>query len=121
MPDSGKACAQSMGLLFARRKAEQLMGVQKSVNDMKIGEQGTVVGLGCSGALRRRIIDMGITPGVKISVRKTAPFGDPCLICVRGYELSLRKKDMKQIQIEEVQKNEYRLNWKSKLRENNAF
>lgn len=62
MPDSGKACAQSMGLLFARRKAEQLMGVQKSVNDMKIGEQGTVVGLGCSGALRRRIIDMGITP-----------------------------------------------------------
>ena len=43
MPDSGKACAQSMGLLFARRKAEQLMGVQKSVNDMKIGEQGTVV------------------------------------------------------------------------------
>ena len=99
MPDSGKACAQSMGLLFARRKAEQLMGVQKSVNDMKIGEQGTVVGLGCSGALRRRIIDMGITPGAHVVLRKAAPMGDPLELNVRGYELSVRKADAEMIEI----------------------
>ena len=96
MPDSGKACAQSMGLLFARRKAEQL-GVQKSVNDMKIGEQGTVVGLGCSGALRRRIIDMGITPGAHVVLRKAAPMGDPLELNVRGYELSIRRSEAREI------------------------
>ena len=92
-----------------------------TLKELKPGWTGTVKDIVGISPARRRLIDMGITPGVKISVRKTAPFGDPCLICVRGYELSLRKKDMKQIQIEGVQKNEYRLNWKSKLRENNAF
>lgn len=92
-----------------------------TLKELKPGWTGTVKDIVGISPARRRLIDMGITPGVKISVRKTAPFGDPCLICVRGYELSLRKKDMKQIQIEEVQKNEYRLNWKSKLWENNAF
>ena len=73
------------------------MGVQKSVNDMKIGEQGTVVGLGCSGALRRRIIDMGITPGAHVVLRKAAPMGDPLELNVRGYELSIRRSEAREI------------------------
>ena len=92
-----------------------------TLKELKPGWAGTVKDIGGISPSRRRLIDMGITPGVKISVIKAAPFGDPCLIRVRGYELSLRKKDMKQIQIEEVQKNECRLDWKPKLRENNAF
>ena len=72
------------------------MGVQKSINDMKIGEQGTVVSLGCSGALRRRIIDMGITPGAHVVLRK-APMGDPLELNVRGYELSIRRSEAREI------------------------
>ncbi len=67
------------------------------LNDLKIGKKATVVSIGSSGALRRRIIDMGITPGAVIYMRKTAPFGDPLEINIRGYELSLRKSDAEQI------------------------
>ncbi len=74
-----------------------MMGVQKSINDMKIGEQGTVVSLGCSGALRRRIIDMGITPGAHVVLRKAAPMGDPLELNVRGYELSIRRSEAREI------------------------
>ena len=54
----------------------------------------------CEGALRRRILDMGITKGVEIYVRKVAPLGDPFELTVRGYELSLRKSDAEMIEIE---------------------
>lgn len=74
--------------------------MQKTVNDMKIGEHAVVTGLGCSGALRRRIIDMGITPGALIIMRKAAPMGDPIEINVRGYELSIRRSEAKEIQVE---------------------
>ena len=74
--------------------------MQKTVNDMKIGEHAVVTGLGCSGALRRRIIDMGITPGALIVMRKAAPMGDPIEINVRGYELSIRRSEAKEIQVE---------------------
>ena len=57
-----------------------------TVNELKIGEKATVVSIGCKGALRRRIIDMGITPGAVVIMRKTAPLGDPIEINVRGYE-----------------------------------
>lgn len=73
--------------------------MQKTVNDLKIGEGGIVTALGCSGALRRRIIDMGITPGAHIIMRKEAPMGDPIEINVRGYELSIRRADAKEIEI----------------------
>ena len=73
--------------------------MQKTVNDLKIGEGGIVTALGCSGALRRRIIDMGITPGAHIIMRKEAPMGDPIEINVRGYELSIRRADAKEIKI----------------------
>lgn len=72
----------------------------KTVCDLKPGEAGTVISIGSSGALRRRIIDMGITPGAVIIMRKVAPFGDPIEINVRGYELSIRKSEAQEIQIE---------------------
>ena len=71
----------------------------KTVNDLKIGESGIVTALGCSGALRRRIIDMGITPGAHVIMRKEAPMGDPIEINVRGYELSIRRSEAKEIEI----------------------
>ena len=73
---------------------------KKTVNDMKIGERAVVTGLGCSGALRRRIIDMGITPGAVVILRKAAPMGDPLEINVRGYELSIRRSETKEITVE---------------------
>ena len=73
---------------------------KKAVNDMKIGERAVVTGLGCSGALRRRIIDMGITPGAVVILRKAAPMGDPLEINVRGYELSIRRSEAKEITVE---------------------
>ncbi len=71
----------------------------KAVNQLKPGEKGTVLRLGSSGALRRRIIDMGITPGATIIMRKTAPLGDPIEINVRGYELSIRKSEAQEIEV----------------------
>ena len=65
----------------------------KSLKDIKIGENATVVKLHGEGAVKRRIMDMGITKGVEIFVRKVAPLGDPIEINLRGYELSLRKED----------------------------
>ncbi len=81
--------------------------MEKTVNDMAIGETAVVTGLGCSGALRRRIIDMGITPGAIVILRKTAPMGDPLELNVRGYELSIRRSEAKEIRVktQEVPKN----------------
>ena len=66
----------------------------------RIGDTVKVVRLHGEGALRRRIMDMGITRGVEIYVRKVAPLGDPIQITVRGYELSLRKDDAEMIEVE---------------------
>lgn len=73
--------------------------MDKTINEMKIGERAIVIGLGCSGALRRRIIDMGITPGALVIMRKAAPMGDPLEINVRGYELSIRRSEAKEIKV----------------------
>ena len=72
----------------------------KTLRDIKIGGRAKVVKVHGEGALRRRIMDMGITKGVEIQVRKVAPLGDPIEITVRGYELSLRKADAEMIEIE---------------------
>ena len=74
----------------------------KTLKEAKIGETVTVVKLHGEGAIKRRIMDMGITKGVQIHVRKVAPLGDPIEITVRGYELSLRKADADMIEVEEV-------------------
>ena len=71
-----------------------------TLKDIKIGKSATVLKLHGEGALRRRIMDMGITKGVQVKVRKVAPLGDPLEITVRGYELSLRKADAEMIEVE---------------------
>ena len=71
-----------------------------TLKDVKIGRSATVVRVNGEGALRRRIMDMGITRGVVLSVRKVAPLGDPIEITVRGYELSIRKADAEMIEVE---------------------
>ena len=72
----------------------------KSLKDVKVGETATVVKLHGEGATKRRIMDMGITKGVDVFVRKVAPLGDPIEVTVRGYELSLRKADAEMIEVE---------------------
>ena len=71
----------------------------KTLHDVKVGETVSVVKLHGVGALRRRIMDMGITKGTSIYVRKVAPLGDPVEITVRGYELSIRKGDAECIEV----------------------
>ena len=71
----------------------------KTLKDVRIGDAVTVVKLYGEGAVRRRIMDMGITKNVEIFVRKVAPLGDPIEINVRGYELSLRKADAEMIEV----------------------
>ena len=72
----------------------------KTLKEVRVGEAVKVVKIHGEGALRRRIMDMGITKGVEIYVRKVAPLGDPVEINVRGYELSLRRADAEMIEIE---------------------
>lgn len=72
----------------------------KTLRDVAIGNQAKVVKLHGEGAVKRRIMDMGITKGVEVSVRKVAPLGDPIEITVRGYELSIRKADAEMIEVE---------------------
>ena len=71
----------------------------KTLRDVKIGETVTVVKLHGEGAVKRRIMDMGITKGTSVFVRKVAPLGDPVEVTVRGYELSIRKADAELIQL----------------------
>ena len=70
-----------------------------TLKDVKIGKSATVVKLNGEGAVKRRIMDMGITKGVQITVRKVAPLGDPIELTVRGYELSIRKADAENIEV----------------------
>ncbi len=72
----------------------------KTLRQAQIGDTVTVVKLHGEGAVKRRIMDMGITRGVSVHVRKVAPLGDPIEVTVRGYELSLRKADADMIEIE---------------------
>lgn len=72
----------------------------KTLKETKIGETVTVKKLNGEGAIKRRIMDMGITRGTEIYVRKVAPLGDPVEVSVRGYELSLRKADAEMIEVE---------------------
>ena len=72
----------------------------KTLRDVRIGQTVKVVKLHGEGPVKRRIMDMGITKGVQIYVRKVAPLGDPMELNVRGYELSLRKADTEMIEVE---------------------
>ncbi len=73
----------------------------RTLRNLKIGHSANVVKIHGEGVLKQRIMDMGITPGAVIFVRKAAPLGDPIEVTVRGYELSLRKRDAEIIEIGE--------------------
>ncbi len=72
----------------------------KTLKEVKIGESVTIKRLHGAGALKRRIMDMGLTKGTEVYVRKVAPLGDPMELTVRGYELSVRKSDAENIEVE---------------------
>lgn len=72
----------------------------KTLGEVAVGKTARVVKLHGEGAMRRRIMDMGLTKGVEVKVRKLAPLGDPMELTVRGYQLSLRKADAKMIEVE---------------------
>ncbi|MDD3429193.1 MAG: ferrous iron transport protein A [Oscillospiraceae bacterium] len=72
----------------------------KTLKSVKVGETAKVVKLYGEGAVKRRIMDMGLTKGTQVDVRKVAPLGDPIEITVRGYQLSLRKADAEMIEVE---------------------
>ena len=73
--------------------------MEKTLKDFSPGESGTVLEIAASGALKRRIFDMGITPGTAITMRKVAPLGDPVEITVRGYQLSIRKAEAENVKM----------------------
>ena len=72
----------------------------KTLKEVRIGESATIRRLHGEGALKRRIMDMGLTKGTLVYVRKVAPLGDPMELTVRGYELSVRKSDAENIEVE---------------------
>lgn len=71
----------------------------KTLKDAKVGDTVTVARINGAGALKRRIMDMGVTKGTEIYVRKVAPLGDPLEVTIRGYELSIRKADAEMIEL----------------------
>ena len=74
--------------------------MQKMLHEFAIGESGVVKAVGGEGKIKRRLFDMGITPGVEVFLRKKAPLGDPLEITIRGYELTLRKTEAEFVTME---------------------
>lgn len=72
----------------------------KTLNELKVGETGKIVRLNGEGAVKRRMMDMGLTKGTGVTVRKVAPLGDPIELTVRGYELSIRKSEAATIEVD---------------------
>lgn len=72
-----------------------------TLDRLKVGAYGTIVSVGGEGALRRRLLDMGLTPRTRVMVRKVAPMGDPIELFLRGYELTIRLEDAQKIEIME--------------------
>ncbi len=74
--------------------------MRKCLKDFVPGERGVVVSLGADGKIRRRLFDMGVTPGAQVTMRKVAPLGDPIEVTLRGYELTLRKSEAEAVVME---------------------
>ncbi|MBR6545423.1 MAG: ferrous iron transport protein A [Clostridia bacterium] len=72
----------------------------RTLKELKVGKKARVVKLHGEGAVRRRLMDMGLTRGTEVTVRRVAPFGDPIELTLRGYELSLRRADAEMVEIE---------------------
>lgn len=81
------------------KRLRQRGSVMKTLKDVKVGKTAVIAKVHGEGALRRRIMDMGLTKGTEIYVRKVAPLGDPMELNVRGYELSVRKADAEMIEV----------------------
>ena len=77
--------------------------MKKTLDTLQIGESGTIVKINGEGRVRRRLFDMGLTPGAEVYLRKKAPLGDPLEITLRGYELSLRKDEAVNVELEMVE------------------
>ena len=73
-----------------------------TLDKLKMGKKGIIQSIGGEGALRRRLLDMGLTPNTTVMVRKVAPLGDPIELHLRSYELTIRQEDAKKIEIKEV-------------------
>ncbi len=73
-----------------------------TLDRLEIGHEAVIVAVGGQGGLRRRLLDMGLTPHTKVRIRKVAPMGDPIELTLRGYELTLRLEDARKIEIEEL-------------------
>lgn len=67
--------------------------MEKRLNELEVGEKGTVLKVSAEGKIKRRLFDMGVTPGVEIAIKKLAPLGDPIEVTIRNYELTLRKME----------------------------
>lgn len=73
-----------------------------NLNNLKPGKRGKIISVGGQGALRRRLLDMGMTPKTELFVQKVAPFGDPIEIYLRGYSLTIRREEAKKIEVSEA-------------------
>ena len=73
-----------------------------AINDLAIGQSGIITAIGGGGALRRRLLDMGLTPNTKVTVRKVAPMGDPIELFLRSYVLSIRREEAAKIDTKEI-------------------
>lgn len=76
--------------------------MKKLLSDFSVGESGKIVAVTGEGRIRRRLFDMGVTPGAELTMRKRAPLGDPIEITIRGYELTLRKTEAACVEVEEA-------------------
>lgn len=74
-----------------------------NLSELKVGQSAAIAAVGGEGTLRNRLLDMGLTPRAKVTLQKVAPMGDPMEIRVRGYELTLRKEDARNIELMEVE------------------
>ena len=75
------------------------------LKDFKVGQKGTITKVGGEGRIRRRLFDMGVTPGAYVIMRKKAPLGDPIEVTIRGYELTLRKEEAEFVEMELEEEN----------------
>lgn len=80
----------------------------KTLNEFKVGETGQIVAVKGEGRIRRRLFDMGVTPGANVYLRKKAPLGDPLEVTIRGYELTLRKEEAQYVELEVEEEEEAR-------------
>jgi ferrous iron transport protein A len=81
-------------------RKEEILMVIRALSDLRPGERGTIAKVGGKGAVHRRILDMGVVPGAEVEVLRVAPLGDPVEVKIKGYNLSLRKGEAKEIEVE---------------------